>query len=680
MNLALLFLAFFLDVFLVGTCASAAETLRADHIQVGWLAPQVFGSAPETIAIDFHIAPEWHIYWRNPGDSGAAPKFNFQNSESIVGPIQWPFPIRLPLGDLVNLGYQTEVAFPFQLTPGKNRVHVEVKLEWLVCQEECTPGFGTLTLDRPVQSGNAVWSEPSHQALLKFLTRVPVTADHVDPATFPYTLTGVERDAGQIELSVVATLPERLKGIDILPLDGEAVKPQSPRIVDTPTGVQFIFEKIRGAPPLQHTGFILDDGKRAWEFPSVKILASASAPTTGREAESDLSLALILLSALIGGVILNFMPCVLPVLSIKFLSLAKADESQRVKEALLYSAGVVTTFVLLGAVFLGLRAAGDSVGWGFQLQSPVVVLALIILFWLMGLNFLGFFEIGLSVMNAAGAKTRRSGSFATGVLSVFVAAPCTGPFMGTALGAATTLPSVAALGIFLCLGIGLAFPFLIFAARPSLLRFMPKPGVWMETLKQFFAFPLFATVIWLMWVLGIQTGADGWLLSALLLFGLTFAIWLGKSRGRMARTLAWLIALTALVAVARSLSRLSESANSPAERGTSAWIPYSDARLAKTRAAHQAAFVDFTAAWCISCQVNKRAVLETDRGKEFFKLHHVQLFKGDWTKQDPEITKALAAFGRNSVPVYAFYPAGGSAPKILPQILTFSIIEDLFNP
>jgi thiol:disulfide interchange protein DsbD len=297
----------------------------------------------------------------------------------------------------------------------------------------------------------------------------------------------------------------------------------------------------------------------------------------------------------------------------------------------------------------------------------------------MALNFLGVFELGTSVMNIAG-RSQTTNAFATGALSVFVAAPCTGPFMGTALGAAAVLPALQAMSIFVFLGLGLAFPFLVLAFSPRLVRILPKPGAWMETLKHFFAFPLLATVLWLLWVLGLQTGTDGWLYSAIALLAISFAIWLGKSRPFFVKSFAWLFALLVLAfSYQQILLAKNNKIKSSSTTSAGPWVPFDKGKIAAARAAHNPVFVDFTAAWCITCQVNKKTVLETEAALSVFKAHNVLLMVGDWTNPDPIITDALAEFGRKSVPVYAFYPADGSAAKILPQILSQTIIEDLFK-
>jgi thiol:disulfide interchange protein DsbD len=437
---------------------------------------------------------------------------------------------------------------------------------------------------------------------------------------------------------------------------------------------------LNGRPPPDRTSYVLVEGDRAWEFNDVPVriaskMSDGSLPV-------PMSLGLVLGSAFVGGLLLNFMPCVFPVLVIKLLGFVRAERTRAEQwcAGLWYTGGVLTTFLALGAVLLALRSAGAALGWGFQLQSPVIVLLLVVMFWVMGLNLLGVFEFGLGLMRFAGRQGGQSGgpsAFATGALAVFVAAPCTGPFMGSALGAAALLPAHEAMAIFLGLGVGFAAPLLVFAGSPAVAAYIPQAGSWMETLKHGCAFPLFATVVWLLWILGLQTGIAGWLSAAMLLLAVSFSLWLGRFTSRVIRSLAWLLAGVMLLYSSVQVGSMSAATPTPA---SSAWIAYDSTVLAATQAQGQAVFVDFTAAWCITCQINKKAVLETSSVSALFRTHNVLLMRGDWTSQDPTITEALVAFGRNSVPLYVFYAADGSAPRVLPQILTLSTIETLFNP
>lgn len=685
--------------FLMSSSVFALPTVQGEHVRISWLAPQVFSTssntkqnatgavkniagsggsvaaaavqnATEKIGIRFQIDPHWHVYWKNPGDSGAAPKFNFQNTNVEVGEILWPPPERLPVNQFVNLGYEQEVVFPFEVTTtaAGNTVNIEVKLEWLVCQEECIPGFGTLTLQRPrTHSATSTWKPEEKKKLAEFLARVPKPA-----AESPWTVVSLMQSAEQVVLKLQNKNPQAPPP-QVFPVDLEYANSQPPQMEKTEDAFHFDFQLLPEKKNRQTASFLVVDADGAWELQANvqsadQVLQTGSAPA---------SLWILLGLAFLGGIILNLMPCVLPVLSIKFLSLARVSENQRLRESVFYTLGVLVTFALLGAAFLALRHAGVAAGWGFQLQSKVVILILISLFWLMGLNFLGVFEWGSGVMSWAG-RFQNSSSFVTGVLSVFVAAPCTGPFMGTALGAAATLPAWQSMAIFLSLGLGLASPFLVLAVSPRAFKWLPKPGAWMETLKQFLAFPMFATVLWLLWVLGHQAGIEGWFLAALVLFLISFCLWFAKVSPRKVQILIWILALSGLsFALIQAKNLQSTSQKTAAARD---WVNFDQEKINQARMNDQPVFVDFTAAWCITCQVNKKAVLETEAAAELFRKNNVLIMRGDWTNNDEVITQALAAFNRNSVPLYVYYPPGKGEAHLLPQILTIKMIEDLFNP
>lgn len=642
----------------------AQESTSGEHVTVRWLAPASFtAQASEKLGFYFEVDPGWHVYWRNPGDSGAAPRFRIKPEGSRVGPIEWPFPVRLKIEHLTNLGYAGNVAYLFDLTPeqGTKVVSLNVELEWLVCKIECIPGFGTMTLSRPI-ADTAPWLPADLAVRDYFAERVPLPG--VQSPWVPVSLSaqGEERIHLLLEIAGTAKPPE------VFPLNGDLFTGAKPKLQREGETLDYIFERLPGAALSETAGFVLSDGSRAWQLDRVAF--GAAMPEAPQR-----PLWLLILAALAGGIILNLMPCVFPVLSIKLLGLVREghSDSGRLREGLLYAAGVLTTFAALGVLLLVLRAWGAAIGWGFQLQSAPVVMALILLFWLMALSFSGVFEFGHRLVNLAGVS--RGGTFATGVLTVFVAAPCTGPFMGVALGTAAILPAVEAILIFLGLGVGLAAPFVLLCASPILLNRLPEPGPWMEKLRQFLAFPLYATVIWLLWVLGRMLGESGWLIGALLLLAITFALWLGYNFSRFGRICAWVLLLIFLVTGYLALNR----GNGEATGDIVSWQEYDRLLLEQALEEGRPVFIDYTAAWCITCQVNKKLVLDTSEVQQLFQMNKVLLLRADWTKQDPEITESLAALGRNSVPVYAWYPAGSKEPQLLPQILQESMIADLFN-
>lgn len=678
---ALLWLVYFCAAVSVSQ-AQAQDTASGDHVRVRWLAPEQFGPATETIGFYFEVDPGWHVYWRNAGDSGAAPRFDFVGASGEVGEIQWPSPVRLPIEHLTNLGYEGDVAYLFSVTPDAPRMELVVNLEWLVCKVDCIPGYGNMSLSREV-ADKAQWLPQDLALRDRFAAQVPEAAT---PGNFPWTVqrvsAGAEQGTLQLEL-MAANGGSQVSSPEIFPLDGGLLTAKAPQVEQSGNIILYTFERVPGAPLLPAasptTGFVISDGTRAWQLDNLEIqTAPASVPPAVGGGQP---LWLLILAAIAGGAILNLMPCVFPVLSIKLFGLMGPGTSaqERVKSGLLYGAGVLVTFALLGGLLLALRAGGAAIGWGFQLQSAPVVLALILLFWLMALSFSGVYEFGHRLMNLAGHS--RGGSFATGVLAVFVAAPCTGPFMGAALGAATLLPTASAMAIFIGLGIGLALPFVLLCLFPALLQRLPQPGAWMETLRQFLAFPLYATVIWLLWVLGRLVGEDGWLLGSLVMLGVVLALWLAQHLQRFGKLFAWLSVLVVIVLGLSGANYLqehrpgSETAVGAVAEG---WQPYDRIAIGEALARGQGVFIDYTAAWCITCQVNKKLVLDTDEVAALFAKNKVYLVRADWTDQNPAITTALAELGRNSVPVYAWYAPGEKSPVLLPQILQASMIEALF--
>ncbi|MEA2489752.1 MAG: hypothetical protein QOH21_1544, partial [Acidobacteriota bacterium] len=392
--------------------------------------------------------------------------------------------------------------------------------------------------------------------------------------------------------------------------------------------------------------------------------------------------------AFLGGLLLNLMPCVLPVLSIKVLSLigqAEAPMGARMRNAGAYSLGVLVAFWALAGLLIALRAGGEQLGWGFQLQSPRVISGLASLFFLIALNLFGVFEVGVSLTRLGGRRGEGTGaSFSTGLLATLVATPCTAPFMGSALGFALTQPAPAALAIFTSLGIGMAAPFVVLAASPRLLRFLPRPGAWMETMKQALGFLLAATVVWLAWVLGQQTGSDGvaMLLAALVVQAVgawVLGKWAVLTRSAAVRTAAGIVAAVLIVGGAAAAVKLAGTGEPPARQAADAdrWEPYSETRVNELRAAGRPVFVDFGAAWCLTCQVNERVALSAAPVLAKFREKNVAMLKADWTSRAPAVTQALTKLGRSGVPTYVLYAKDASAPpRLLPEVLTPTLVVD----
>lgn len=655
---------------------TASNALKAPHVEIQLISSKtVLAPGEESwMGLSFRMEPHWHIYWKNPGDSGAAPKIGLQVEGAAVGEIRWPVPSRIPFGDFTNLGYENLVILPFPLRAngGASFAEVRAKLEWLVCREECIPGFGELSLKIPVADRSQ--ASDFEKTILEFAGRAPRSAEAADfEGGEDLRFQVLNMELAEISWRPPADFSEAQSGHwTLFPLDGERFSPAPPAVKWDGQRLRHQVKLLSETAEPRETKFVMvsRDG-RAVEIDFQKKATS--------EDSSD-GFWFLLLSAVLGGMILNLMPCVFPVLSIKVFSFLKAHENNKaalVKDGFFYALGTVLTFAALGLAFLLIRRSGEAVGWGFQLQSPLMVFALAALFFILALNFLGYFEMGTFAMNWAGLRmSGKAGAsaFGTGVLSVLVAAPCTGPFMGAALGASTFLPASLAMTIFLALGFGLSLPLLLLCFFPAWLSKLPRPGAWMNSLKEFFAFPLFATVVWLSWVLVQQTSADGilWTGGSFLLVTLSF--WLARRHRRGTATALFLIGV---ILPAWRIHGL-ETVSSSSQAASTPWKPYDADEIQKARLDGRAVFVDFTAAWCITCQWNKKTVLETTSIQKLFEKNEVLLIRADWTKQDAKITEALQKFGRASVPLYVYYPPKGGEGKILPQILTQSLIEGLF--
>ena len=649
----------------------------------------VVAGKPLWLGLKIEHQPHWHTYWKNPGDSGLPTTLQWQLPPQVqAGEIEWPTPGRLPIGPLMNFGYEGTLLLPVAITvpAGFNSESLDVKLhaEWLVCKEVCIPESGDFSLRLPAQAATA-----GHAALFAAAR-----------AARPQTLAGVEASAaveGQALVLKVAGLPAAWQGktLQYYPEVTSVIQSAAP-VAGTWSGgawtARVPLDAQRSASPDQLPSVLVAQGETSsvqlqmavqgpWPtvaappppLPSLGIEAPVAAPATT-------SLGLALLFALLGGALLNLMPCVFPVLSLKVLGFAShaSDRRGRLAGGLAYTAGVVLSFVALAGLLLVLRAGGEQLGWGFQLQSPAVVATLAALFTLIGLNLAGVFEFGSvlpSSLAAARARHPVVDSALTGVLAVAVASPCTAPFMGASLGLAVSLPPIEALSIFAALGLGMALPYLAASAWPRLAAALPRPGIWMVHFKTLMAFPMFATVVWLVWVLGQQVGIDGAAAMLLLLLALAFVAWalgspaLGTVARRGLGTLSVLLMAAALFWVAPALRQ--EAVASPsATPSASAWQPWSAERVAQARAEGRPVFVDFTAAWCVTCQFNKRTVLSGAEVEADFAARHVLRLRADWTRRDPAITAELTRLGRSGVPVYALYAPGAAGPKILSEILT----------
>jgi thiol:disulfide interchange protein DsbD len=663
----------------------APDAVDALHVHVQLIAPkdQIYPGGANQIGLYFKMEPGWHVYWKNAGDSGEPPQIRWALPDGVTAePMQFPAPQRLPLGPLMDFGYENEVLFPMKLdvapTVRQGKAVLAAHVSWLICREVCIPGKADLATmlemypsAPPAITGSAMDAD--------LMSRLAQTLPKAPPAGFAAVFQATKDG---FRLGITAGARERTAVF--FPADQNVIANPAPQKA-TPTATGVVLELTKdtslAAAPAQLSGVVeLGDG-HAYTIAATPGIVKMGAAWAEIVQSAGL--------AFLGGLLLNLMPCVFPVLFLKGLALVNSGNEERHKlraHGWVYAAGIVVSFWVLVGALLGLRAAGATLGWGFQFQSPVFLSLMAGLLFFLGLSLAGQFEIGLSLTSAGGelaAKQGFTGSFFTGVLAVVVATPCTAPFMGAAVGYALAQSAVVTFAVFTALALGLAAPYVALTMQPAWTRLLPKPGAWMEVLRQAVSVPIFATVIWLAWVVAQAYGAA--LLAALLagLLLLAVAGWfLGRwPAQRWATIVAAAIVLLVVALCVMAPGRLAAAPAMETEIQTGAtaqghWEPWSAAAVSRYQAEGRPVFVDFTASWCLSCQVNERVALEQAETQKAFENANVALLKADWTRQDEAITDALTALGRSGVPAYALYAPGASQPTLLPEVLTPGIVQD----
>ena len=666
------------------THAAESEAVDTGKVVASLVSSHDSAMPGETIKVALRtiLDEKWHTYWLNPGDSGEPVQLDWELSDDWnVGDIVWPLPRTLPTGPIINYGFEGEPLFPVSLKiPDTANIGdtktIRLNFYYLVCKDICIPESGSASIDLLIGESviderwsvlidDAINTAPQPSSIKAAITKedetVILTAqnlgegDFSEAYFFPY-------DQGILMHSEAQRVTLGSQGLQIkVPADYGWDN-------DVP-------ETLRGVLSFKRAGVYMGEEINLSVGEKLEIGASDVLVDTANT--SSITIWGAIIGALIGGLILNLMPCVFPVISIKALSIAKTAHGERDiirHEAWAYTAGVIATFIILTSILLALKAAGNEIGWGFQLQSPVVVGVLTLLLFAVGLNLLGVFEFGAGLQNTGTELTHKgglSGSFFTGLLAVIVATPCTAPFMAGAIGYALAQPAFVTISVFMALAIGFALPFLLIAYIPTLLKALPKPGPWMVRFKEVLAFPMFAAVIWLVWVLSIQSGETGVLvvLSAMLALGL--GLWLFKMSSKLAKALG-------VVAIIISLAlcfRLKVQASETAELSKQAW---SKEAVSSLRADGQAVFVDFTAAWCVTCKVNEKLVLDQEKTKALFETYNTAFLVADWTNKNDVIAAELEAYGRAGVPLYLLFPPGDNPVRgeVLPQILTYDVLEE----
>lgn len=667
--------------------------VKAEHLtaELTSLSPQVSAGGTVQLGLVLTIEEHWHVYWVNAGDSGEPPRVRWTLPKGVtVGPMQFPAPHRLPLGPLMDFGYEDQVAFPMLLSvtpsskPGK--IHLDAKVDWLVCSSVCLPGKAHLGLDLDVVRGPL--PEPQRVGALG-----AAVANLPKPLPPGMSATAIG-DSKRILITLKTGSNEQ--DAEFYPNDPDQIANAAEQQLESlPDGIKISLLRAAdpnnssstpkaGSLPKTLHGLVELSASEAYDI-TVPVTAGTlppmgSAAKSRSDSATDVTALGAIGLALLGGLLLNLMPCVFPVLFLKGLALVNSSNEERGRQrvhGLIYTLGILISFWAIVGVLLIVRAGGREIGWGFQLQSPGFVAVLAALVFFLGLSLAGQFELGLTLTSAGGGLAQKqgfAGSFFTGVLATVVATPCMGPLMGAAVGFALAQPAWLTFTVFTALALGLALPYLALSMQPQWTRLLPRPGAWMETLKQLTAVPLFGTAIWLVWVYtqllsgpnGGQDGVDRMasLLSCFLV--LAIAGWvLGKWPARWKAT---------LVAVLLIIGALALPLHTPAVE-TTTWQPYSETSLAAARDSGKPVFLDFTAAWCLSCKVNEAAVLRSKEVEASLAKHQVVLLKADWTQYDPKITQLLASLGRSGVPTYVIYPPGKvSNADVLPELLTKDVV------
>lgn len=669
-----LFLKFIITFLIFGWFFEVSAQTDKKYVAIDLVADQVTVTGGETITVGViqNIEPKWHVYWINPGDSGEATEVYWSGLEGLSAePFQWPIPHKIPFGPLTNYGYEDQVVLLQELTlPDtlpEGPIELVADISLLVCEEICLPEFHEAKL---ILNGDQA---ASPDVVEKAQLKLPITQDWAAS----YSLNGdqvvvdVNYDAGMLPL-------DQMTAVELYFKERGMVNNSA---IATSTFKQNQWQLKQTAGDVSVTEIPQSDLVIVYQDPSgqrngIELKANYQAMSM---VQADTSFLYAMLLAVLGGLVLNVMPCVFPVLALKAMSLVHM-QNESAREAKLhgwaYTAGILLSFLLIALVLIGLKGLGAQIGWGFQLQNPLFVMFLIYLLVLVALNLAGYFEVGSGFTNVGSKMASQqglSGSFYTGVLATLVATPCTAPFMGVAIGYALVQPVYVSLSVFLALGFGLALPYLILASFPRTRSWLPQPGDWMIKFKEFLAFPMLATVAWLVWVLSFQANSYGVLVVLMGLVVLAMGIWMLRLKGRM-RWTGWVFVLLSLLpfyAVHRAQSH-DDSPN---------WQAFSQTSYRAALDNNEAVFINMTAAWCITCQVNEQVALNTEATKKVFADEKIQYLKGDWTDFDADITQYLEQYQRNGVPIYVFYGPKDELtgqrpePQVLPQILTPAIIE-----
>ena len=648
----------------------------------------VKGGEELRIATEISLAKDWHVYWLNPGDSGIPVKITWKTPEKFeIKEINWPTPDKISYDILLNYGYYDRVTLlqdlkvPDKIPEGK--ITLDATVEMLVCNEICIPETSTISIDfndpALTPQDNKDFIAAASDKLPEELTGTFTYSDvdkklHVrlafDDSVFPTSHPVEKFDFFPKALGIINHVSKPEVTVDYNEIMIRYERGDQPTDALDPLEGLLVITGEHG----QNIGYDISIKRDQNQTPSAQKKTEPPKLST-----DHVTLMTAFLFAFLGGLILNLMPCVFPVLSMKALSLVKMSDKEldlARKHGLAYTAGVMLSFISIGGILLALKSTGSAIGWGFQLQNPIVVALLTYMLFMIGLNLMGFFEVGTRLGNLGDKLTRKSGlggSFFTGVLATVVATPCTAPFMGAAMGFALVQPAAIGIGIFAALGFGLALPYLYLSYVPSARRILPKPGAWMNSFKQFLAFPMFASAIWLTWVIALQSGVFSILIVMGSMLLLSMGVWLSHKKGHLAHIFMFVCIFLPLIGLAALI---------PMPKAQEFGSPFTNAALEEALASPEPVFVEMTAAWCITCKINHATSLNTESTKNLFKEKNIRYLIGDWTNYNAEITEFLNRYERDGVPIYVYYgkPDAKSGerpePKILPQVLTPAIVKE----
>ncbi|MCA9408411.1 MAG: thioredoxin family protein [Candidatus Omnitrophica bacterium] len=677
-----------------------AESIYAAHTRVEIISPNTVVMSGERFWVGLKMSMDqgWHVYWHNPGDSGFAPKLTWVQSEDYLpGQMQWPFPHLIAIPPLTSYGYEKEVFLPVEMEVSShlkvgNSLLLKAHVDWLACEVECVPGQADLTLSVPVGQ-ESLMNKDVESLFVKTFSKIP-QENPFQTEAFDLGESLRFRIESSKNIQPQIFFPNHNKLINHSDVQSWSKTGQYYQLDLEKSSLweDGLIKQVEGIITVKNKQ---DDSIHSYIFSApLKIGKEDGSRMSGAAVVNSLFIAVVF--AFIGGVILNFMPCVLPVLSIKILNLieeAGKNQKDLLKQGIVFAGGIISAFWVLGAGTILLKWAGHQIGWGFQFQSPIFVVCMSILFLGLALNLFGVFEFAVSLTRLSNTKLQElkmscRRSFFNGVLTTIVATPCTAPFMGSAMGYSLSKPPIYSFFIFTFLGIGLSLPYLIFSLNPKLLKFFPKPGSWMKALKECFGFIFLAVVIWLSSILGSQRGLEAviYLYGGLLLISISVWIygrWSGLNHPFSIRRRSVCIAFVIFLLGVFIALKTVRSENSVIQRKESIdvnkiqWQNFSRELLDQNLTEGHPVFLDFTAAWCLTCKVNELVTFNNEEVIRLFKANKILAIKADWTNYDPEITRLLEEFGKNSIPLYVYYPRGKKDKQsILPELITPKIIKE----